>query len=87
MQIANSRTIAGTRTTALAIGFAAALLAGCANTNQDTTKRTATGAATGAVIGGVIGSFSGNWGKGAAAGAAIGGAGGYLYDQIKKDNE
>jgi len=87
MQVANTQRFAGTRTISLAVTFAALLLAGCAGHDQQTTQRTATGAAAGAVVGGVIGSFSGNWGKGAAAGAAIGGAGGYLYDQVKKDNQ
>ncbi len=74
------------RTKILTACFAVMLLAGCENTDRDTLKRGGTGAAVGAIAGGVIGSFSGNFGKGALAGAAIGGAGGYLYDQIKKDN-
>ena len=87
MQMTTTYPIALTRKSLVAAAAMTLLLAGCAGTDQDTAKRTATGAAAGAVVGGVVGSFSGNWGKGAAAGAAIGGTGGYLYDQVKKDNE
>lgn len=87
MQVTTASTFAGSRKMLAAAGIAGLLLTGCAGTDRDTTNRTATGAAAGAVVGGVIGSFSGNWGAGAAAGAAIGGTGGYLYDQVKKDNQ
>ncbi|MCA8929548.1 MAG: hypothetical protein KDC18_15900 [Alphaproteobacteria bacterium] len=75
----------GTKAVAVA-GIAACLLTACDSVDNRTVKRAGVGAGVGAVTGGVIGAFSGNWGAGAAAGAAIGGAGGYLYDQIKKDN-
>lgn len=88
MQVTSSGATAGPRKIWMAAGLAAALLtAGCAGADHDTAARAGTGAAAGAVVGGVIGSFSGNWGAGAAAGAAIGGTGGYLYDQVKKDNK
>ena len=83
----NTGPFAGTRKTWLAIGLAAVLLTGCAGADRTTANRAATGAAAGAVVGGVIGAFSGNWGKGAAAGAAIGGTAGFLYDQIRRDNQ
>lgn len=69
----------------LAAAMMALLVAGCGTADSQTAERAGTGAAVGAVTGGVIGAFSGSWGKGALAGAAIGGAGGYLYDQVKKD--
>ena len=87
MQVTAANTLSGPRKTWLAAAVAAGLLTGCAGTDQSTVNRTGTGAAAGAIVGGVIGSFSGNWGAGAAAGAAIGGTGGYLYDQVKKDNQ
>ena len=62
-------------------------LASCPGADRDTAARTGTGAATGAAVGAVIGAFSGSAGRGAAIGAAVGGAGGFLYDQIKKDNQ
>jgi hypothetical protein len=87
MQVASQRSARSTGKPWIAIGAAALLVVGCSNMDEDTGRRAGTAAAVGAVTGGVIGSFSGNWGAGAAAGAAIGGAGGYLYDQVKKDNE
>ncbi|MDT8345454.1 MAG: glycine zipper family protein [Thermohalobaculum sp.] len=60
-------------------------LAGCEGYNSKTVQRTGTGAAVGAATGAVIGAFSGSPGAGAAIGATVGGAGGYLYDQMKKD--
>lgn len=87
MLVASTRPLLPNRKTLAAAGVIGLLLTGCAGTDQSTTNRTVTGAGAGAVVGGVIGSFSGNWGKGAAAGAAIGATGGYLYDQVKKDNE
>lgn len=79
--IASKRACRALVASVLALG-----LAGCAGTDQKTVNRTATGAAAGAVTGAVIGSFGANMGKGLAAGAVIGAAGGYIYDQIKKDN-
>ena len=87
MQMTTTFPIARKRKSLAAAAAMTLLVAGCAGTDNDTLKRTGTGAAAGAVVGGVVGSFSGNWGAGAAAGAAIGGTGGYLYDQVKKDNE
>ena len=70
----------------IALVTAASLtLASCAGADRDTAARTGTGAATGAAVGAVIGAFSGSAGTGAAIGAAVGGAGGFLYDQVKKD--
>jgi uncharacterized protein YqgC (DUF456 family) len=70
---------------AIAAGLALGLT-GCAGYDDKTVKRAGTAAAVGAVTGAVIGSFGANMGKGLLAGAAIGAAGGYVYDQIKKDN-
>ena len=55
-------------------------LGACADMS-DTQKRTATGAAIG---GAAVGALTGEWGW-AAVGAAAGAAGGYLYDQHKKN--
>ncbi len=72
---------------AIALVAAASLtLASCAGVDRDTAARTGTGAAAGAAVGAVIGAFSGSAGTGAAIGAAVGGTGGFLYDQVKKDN-
>lgn len=60
-------------------------LAGCAGFDDRSVKRTGVGAGVGAGAGAIIGAMSGNFGKGAAIGAVVGGAGGYLYDQISKD--
>ncbi len=68
------------------VAAASLTLASCAGADRDTAARTGTGAATGAAVGAVIGAFSGSAGRGAAIGAAVGGTGGFLYDQIKKDN-
>jgi len=57
-------------------------LAGCASMS-DTERRVTTGAAIGGAAAGII---SGKWGW-AAAGAATGAAGGYLYDQSKKNEQ
>jgi len=62
-------------------------LAGCSNLDTDTAKRSGVGAGVGAATGAVIGAFAGSPGAGAGIGAAVGGAGGFLYDQIKKDNQ
>ncbi len=69
------------------VAAAGITLGSCAGADRDTAARTGTGAATGAAIGAVIGAFSGSAGTGAAIGAAVGGGGGFLYDQIKKDNQ
>ncbi len=63
------------------------LLAGCQNLDSKTATRTGVGAGVGAATGAVIGAFAGSPGAGAGIGAAVGGAGGFLYDQIKKDNQ
>jgi hypothetical protein len=61
---------------------AALMLGGCASMT-DTERRTTTGA----VLGGtVVGVATGEWGW-AAAGAVAGAAGGYLYDQSKKNEQ
>ena len=57
-------------------------LTACADMS-DTQRRTATGATLGGIAAGAI---SGEWGW-AAAGAAIGAAGGYIYDQHKKQED
>jgi hypothetical protein len=57
-------------------------LAGC-ESMSDTQKRTTTGAAIG---GAAVGIATGEWGW-AAAGAVAGAAGGYLYDQSKKNEQ
>jgi hypothetical protein len=70
------------RTTICCVFAAALALAGC-ESMTDTQKRTTTGAAIG---GTVVGIATGEWGW-AAAGAVAGAAGGYLYDQSKKNEE
>lgn len=60
-------------------------LAGCEGVDNKTVQRSGTGAAVGAATGAVIGAFSGSPGAGAAIGATVGGAGGFLYDQMKRD--
>lgn len=60
-------------------------LAGCSGYDSRTLERSGVGAGLGAATGAVIGAFSGSPGAGAAIGATVGGAGGYLYDQMKKD--
>jgi uncharacterized protein YcfJ len=63
---------------------AAAMLAGCANIQDDQTRTRAEGAGAGAVIGGIAGAIIGNnsghhsW-EGALIGAAAGGAAGLAY--------
>ena len=64
-----------------------ALLSGCENMDDRTTRNTGIGAASGAVLGGVIGHQSGNTAEGAAIGAAAGGAGGYGYSKATEDEE
>lgn len=62
------------------------LLAGCSNMN-DTQQRTLSGAGIGAGVGTVGTVMTGGCvGCGAAIGAAAGAAGGYIYDQVEKDN-
>ncbi len=61
---------------------AALTLGGCAGMS-DTQKRTTTGAAIGGTAVGIV---TGEWGW-AAAGAVAGAAGGYLYDQSKKNEQ
>lgn len=64
------------------------VVAGCANTDNATLNRTAIGAGAGAVTGGVVGAVSPgvSVGGGLLGGAAIGAAGGFLYDQVKKNS-
>ncbi len=60
-------------------------LVGCAGTDQRTTERTVGGAGLGALSGLAIGAVTGNAGRGAAIGAIAGATGGFVYDQISKD--
>jgi hypothetical protein len=61
---------------------AALTLAGC-ETMSDTEKRVTTGAAVGGAVAGIA---TGEWGW-AAAGTVAGAAGGYLYDESKKNEQ
>ena len=75
-----------TRTTRFALVAAMGItLAGCAGFDNNSVRRTGSGAGIGAATGAVIGAFSGSPGAGAAIGATVGAAGGYLFDQIKKE--
>ena len=74
-----------TRTGMAVLGIAAVALAGCVGTDRATLERSGGGAAIGAATGAVVGAFSGSPGTGAAIGATLGGAGGYVYDQLRKD--
>jgi len=65
--------------------LAGLLVAGCAGTDQNTTRRTVSGAGIGALSGLAIGAIAGSPGTGAAVGAVAGATGGLLYDQISKD--
>jgi hypothetical protein len=60
-------------------------VSGCAGFDDTSVKRSGTGAAVGAASGAIIGAMTGSPGTGAAVGAVVGGTGGYLYDQISKD--
>ena len=72
--------------TGIAILAAASITrAGCAGVDNTTAKRTGGGAAIGAVTGLVIGAMVGSPGTGAAIGAAAGASGGFIFDQISKD--
>jgi len=59
--------------------------AGCSGMN-DTQQRTLSGGAAGAVGGAVGGAVLGCIWCGAAVGGALGAAGGYVYDQLSKDD-
>lgn len=63
--------------------LASALALGGCESMSDTQKRTTTGAAIGGTAAGIV---TGEWGW-AAAGAVAGAAGGYLYDQSKKNEQ
>ncbi len=64
--------------TGIAILAAASItLAGCAGVDSNTAKRTGGGA--------LIGAIAGNPGAGLAIGAVAGATGGFVYDQISKD--
>ncbi len=63
----------------------AMMLAACAGTDQNTTRRTVGGAALGAASGAAIGAIAGHAGRGAAIGAIAGATGGLVYDQISKE--
>ena len=69
----------------MAIGcvIAAMLALGGCESMSDTQKRTTTGAGIGGAAAGIV---TGEWGW-AAAGAVAGAAGGYLYDQSKKNEQ
>jgi osmotically inducible lipoprotein OsmB len=74
------------RTKIFAIGTALLLAtAGCSGMNK-TEQRTLSGAAIGAGAGAAVGAVTGmSIGAGALIGAGAGAAGGYIYDQSKKD--
>ena len=73
------------RTSIAILAAASITLAGCAGVDNTTAKRTGGGAAIGAVTGLVIGAMVGSPGTGAAIGAAAGASGGFIFDQISKD--
>ncbi len=59
-------------------------LAGCSNMNP-TEQRLLTGTSGGAAGGAIIGALAGHAGAGALIGAGAGLVGGFVYDQVKKD--
>lgn len=65
------------------------LVAGCGTveTDERTGQRAGTGAAMGAAAGAAVGIASGGFLSKTIAGAAIGGAGGFIYDQVKREQE
>jgi len=82
-------TIRGKRTTGLVAGITAGtlLLAGCGTveTDERTGQRAGTGAAVGAAAGAALGIASGGFLTKTIGGAAIGGAGGFIYDQVRRE--
>lgn len=83
----NQKTLSGI----VALGAAAALLAGCANMSE-TQRGTATGAGIGAAAGAVIGAATGGGGgrraaTGAAIGAAAGALGGYVWSKRMEEQK
>ena len=79
------------RTTGLVAGIAtlALLVAGCetVDTDERTTQRAGTGAAMGAAAGAAVGIATGGFLAKTIAGAAIGGAGGFIYDQVQREQD
>ncbi len=70
----------------LALAASILFLSACSNMN-DTQQRTLSGAGVGAGVGAVGTVMTGGCvACGAAIGAGVGAAGGYVYDQIEKDN-
>jgi uncharacterized membrane protein len=74
------------KTAYLLVLVTAVAASGCADMT-DSQRRVTTGGGVGAASGALIGSFSGNAGAGALIGAGVGMAGGYLYDQSKKNEQ
>jgi len=79
------------RTTGLVAGLAALALfvAGCSTieTDERTGQRAGTGAAMGAATGAAVGIATGGFLSKTIAGAAIGGAGGFIYDQVQREQD
>jgi uncharacterized protein YcfJ len=79
------------RTTGLVAGIAALALSvvGCEtiDTDERTTQRAGTGAAVGAAAGAAVGIATGGFLTKTIAGAAIGGAGGFIYDQVQREQD
>ncbi len=73
------------RTSIAILAAASITLAGCAGADNTTARRTGGGAALGAVSGLAIGAIVGSPGTGAAIGAIAGASGGFIFDQISKD--
>jgi hypothetical protein len=66
-----------------------AIVAGCGvvETDDRTAQRAGSGAAVGAAAGAAVGILTGGFLAKTVAGAAIGGAGGFIYDQARKEGE
>jgi uncharacterized protein YcfJ len=66
-----------------------AMVAGCGTveTDERTGQRAGTGAAMGAAAGAAVGIATGGFLAKTIAGAAIGGAGGFIYDQARRESE
>ena len=74
---------------AAGIAAMALILAGCGtvDTDQRTGERAASGAAMGAAAGAAVGIATGGFLTKTIAGAAIGGAGGFIYDQVRREQQ
>ena len=69
----------------IALALTAALSLGACQVNDRTGQRTLTGAGIGAATGAGLGLLTGGFLGKTVTGAAAGAAGGFIYDQVKKN--